>query len=630
MTLLLSSQGPAEDIFSGCFGLYTQTSTSSGSPVYQQLHTVTLEDGALLHYSRNRNGWIVSWEFQDEDEENIFFINKAGDASVVPTYGWKVYDGGSSKSEPTMTATPLNLTKDICSSIKISATGRAAKQCRDYMGTFTPVPGEYSDGRQVFRMGTFTPVPGKYSDGRQVFSVSGKYLLFDADFDSWIVSNSRQLGDERPALFSACAPGICPADPRARYWMYDDSGNFVKSENITVSCDKHFPSALQDVDDLVSYIEGKTSLELTSKPNKRTKKKPKGPKSMSAKEQEILPTPGPDIDRSIDHLDESGGQERTNSRLDALGAVGGAICDTIDNFNSSEIGEDTGSKVQHRIVADQITKNAMVEVEKKLKELKDLEEEKEEIEAMMRSNEVNSQKYFVKKEGVIKQRKEKMDDFRMNIYKKKEEKKKKELEIETLMKACDAIENDLKILEKGKSKLEKLTEEQNEEFNIEEKVIEMKKINLLDALQKNARATEKLTKFEGNNNSGSRGADDGRAVEILKRSIARKEKSIQGKEKSIQGKEEDLQCPVCLETVAAPVFMCRNQHIICSRSSCSANKVSKCPLCMVELSRPLGRHRYAEKQLEELLSMREELLSIREELRELTEELTELQEEEAN
>ena len=620
MTVLLSSKGPEADILSGCFddlddcwmlgrcfGLYTQTSTSSGSPVYQQLHTVTPEDGSLLHYSRNRNGWIVrGFQDEDEDEEDICFFNKAGDASVVPTYGWKVHDGCSYKSEPTMTATPFNLTKDTCSSIKISATGRAAKQCRDYMGNFTPVPDEYSVGRQVF------------------VSNSGKYLLVSAEFDySWTVSNSRQLDDEGPAFFSACAPGICPADPRARYWMYDDCGNFVKSENIMVSCDTHFPSALQDIDDLVSYIEGKTSLELTSKSNKRTKKKPRGPKSMSAEEQKIIPTPGPDIDRSIAHLDEIDGQEEAITGLDALGAVGGAICDNLDHFNSSEIGEDTGLKVQHRIVADQIAKNAIVEVEKKLKELKDLEEEKEEIEAMMRSNEVNSQKYFVKKEGVIKQRKEKMDDFRMNIYKKKEEKKKKELEIETMMKACDAIENDLKILEKRKSKLEKLTEKQNEEFNIEEKVIEMKKSSLLDALQKNTRATEKLTKFEVNNNSGSRGVDDSKAVEILKRSIARKEKCI-------QGKEEDLQCPVCLETVAAPVYMCRYQHIICSRSSCSVNKVSKCPLCMVELSRPLGRHRYAEKQLEELLSMREELLSIREELRELTEELTELQEEEAN
>ena len=123
-----------------------------------------------------------------------------------------------------------------------------------------------------------------------------------------------------------------------------------------------------------------------------------------------------------------------------------------------------------------------------------------------------------------------MDGFRMNIYKRKEEKKKKELEIETLMKACVAIENDLKILKKVKSKLEKFTEKQNEEFNIEEKVIEMKKTNLLDAFQKNIRATENLTKFEVNDNSGTRGADDSKAVEILERSIARKKKCIQGKE----------------------------------------------------------------------------------------------------
>lgn len=108
-----------------------------------------------------------------------------------------------------------------------------------------------------------------------------------------------------------------------------------------------------------------------------------------------------------------------------------------------------------------------------------------------------------------------MDGFRMNIYKRKEEKKKKELEIET-MKACVAIENDLKILDKGKSKMEKLTEKQNEEF-------------FLTPSRKNIRATENLTKFEVHNNSGTRGADDSKAVEICSRSIARKEKCIQGK-----------------------------------------------------------------------------------------------------
>ena len=162
MTLLLSSKGPEADILSMCFGLYTQTGTNSGSPVYQQLHTVTSEDGHLLHYSHNRNGWIVR-EFGDDNAENIYICISCGDASVVPTCSnLKVHYGCSSKR--TMSATPFNLTKDTCSSIKISAKGRAAKRCRDYMGTFTPVPGKYSHGRQVFR------------------SSSGKYLHVNADF----------------------------------------------------------------------------------------------------------------------------------------------------------------------------------------------------------------------------------------------------------------------------------------------------------------------------------------------------------------------------------------------------------------------------------------------------------------
>merc|ERR1712155_169368 len=109
-------------------------------------------------------------------------------------------------------------------------------------------------------MGTFTPVPGKYSLGRQVFrSSSGKYLLVNPHFDySWTVSDGCQQPDEGSIkvpgdvmMFSGCAPGICPADPRARFnrkfktknWMYvDEREIFVESEDITLSCASHFPS----------------------------------------------------------------------------------------------------------------------------------------------------------------------------------------------------------------------------------------------------------------------------------------------------------------------------------------------------------------------------------------------------
>ena len=33
--------------------------------------------------------------------------------------------------------------------------------------------------------------------------------------------------------------------------------------------------------------------------------------------------------------------------------------------------------------------------------------------------------------------------------------------------------------------------------------------------------------------------------------------------KSIEEKEAALECPVCLETAKAPIFMCQQQHLVC-------------------------------------------------------------------
>ena len=96
--------------------------------------------------------------------------------------------------------------------------------------------------------------------------------------------------------------------------------------------------------------------------------------------------------------------------------------------------------------------------------------------------------------------------------------------------------------------------------------------------------------------------------------VARLRKSIIKKEKGISKKEEELDCPMCLETARVPIYMCSEQHIICS---CSADKVAKCPQCREELARPLKRHRYAEREVEELASLREELIELKEELAEV-------------
>ena len=98
-----------------------------------------------------------------------------------------------------------------------------------------------------------------------------------------------------------------------------------------------------------------------------------------------------------------------------------------------------------------------------------------------------------------------------------------------------------------------------------------------------------------------------KVVERLRRSIVKKEKDI-------LKKKEELDCPVCLETARVPIYTCSEQHIICS---CSADKIANCPQCREELARPLKRHRYAEREVEELASLREELIELKEELAEV-------------
>jgi len=62
-------------------------------------------------------------------------------------------------------------------------------------------------------------------------------------------------------------------------------------------------------------------------------------------------------------------------------------------------------------------------------------------------------------------------------------------------------------------------------------------------------------------------------------------------------KERELECPVCLEVACSPIFMCSEQHLICS--TCRP-KLSNCPECSVVYKGKNRRHRYAEKTAEEL------------------------------
>lgn len=78
--------------------------------------------------------------------------------------------------------------------------------------------------------------------------------------------------------------------------------------------------------------------------------------------------------------------------------------------------------------------------------------------------------------------------------------------------------------------------------------------------------------------------------------------------KQIQKKKAHLECPVCYETVSSsPIFMCSQMHLICL--SCYP-RLKKCPECREKYKKIARRHRYAEKDVDELRSMQEELLKI--------------------
>jgi len=87
-----------------------------------------------------------------------------------------------------------------------------------------------------------------------------------------------------------------------------------------------------------------------------------------------------------------------------------------------------------------------------------------------------------------------------------------------------------------------------------------------------------------------------------------KKKTLQ---RFIKNKLNVLECPVCLEEAAPPIFSCVEMHIICN--SCMDHverNTNRCPVCRVSYGKKRMRHRFAERDSEELGQLREELLEL--------------------
>merc|ERR1719319_2179253 len=93
--------------------------------------------------------------------------------------------------------------------------------------------------------------------------------------------------------------------------------------------------------------------------------------------------------------------------------------------------------------------------------------------------------------------------------------------------------------------------------------------------------------------SDSPSASSSDAVEQLSAS----NKLLEHLDKTIKRYSKALECPVCLITVSSPAYKCEEEHLVCAKCR---PKVKNCPVCRIPYNGAPRRHRYAEKDLEEL------------------------------
>ena len=163
---------------------------------------------------------------------------------------------------------------------------------------------------------------------------------------------------------------------------------------------------------------------------------------------------------------------------------------------------------------------------------------------------------------------EKMINPRKDIIEIQDKLKIKRKENVDVDKSLVSINQKQEELEKEKKKLE----EEKKKLEEEQKKLELEKNALSDRRKK---TTDEIKSLEDSLNQYVEATRDLVSKLDLGSEIANSN-LIAFLTKSIDEKEKALACPVCLETAEAPIFMCLQQHLVCS--SCQP-RVTSCPEC---------------------------------------------------
>merc|ERR1719209_1278644 len=91
------------------------------------------------------------------------------------------------------------------------------------------------------------------------------------------------------------------------------------------------------------------------------------------------------------------------------------------------------------------------------------------------------------------------------------------------------------------------------------------------------------------------------------------QEKLQELEDQIAAKQSELECPVCYEEAAPPIYTCVAQHLVCNKCRPSLNA---CGVCRTpyQQEQAMLRHRYAEKDHQQLVELRSQRDALQEKL----------------
>ena len=272
-------------------GAYIRIEDRNGRPAYKQLHEKESEQRVLYYKSGT---WLVMGKLGKSNNFPCPLLKNTSKSTSVPTSGWQYFRAENEKGVSWHPATGFtvsflnDLSSGLCSDITIKATGEAASTSDVISVVQNTGWGELA--------GTFSPLPGKFSNGRQMFenNITGEILAVGDVSDCWTVVSLRSEG----VMAKGSSAGMCPAIeiPTSKNWSYcdlegDKRIEFTGSSNLIVACARHSFSdtssstsaeSVSNIDDIMKYIEGEPS----PKPNTKSKKKRKSKKNSKACQQQ--------------------------------------------------------------------------------------------------------------------------------------------------------------------------------------------------------------------------------------------------------------------------------------------------------------------------------------------------------